>query len=129
MINQHLISGTFEEIADYFNHKVVSFDGIGGALQEFVEIPSMLIKNQLMDIYAKEQPRTGFVFYLLRNIINKDDGTFSVDVNLGMEMIWIREQGKNYNQLEYPRAVFNEIMKHQENVNVVSTLQSYGKRN
>lgn len=129
MINQHLISGTFEEIVDYFNQKVVPFDGVGGASQEFVEIPSMSIKNQLMYIYTKEQPRTGFVFYLLRNIINKADGTFSVGVNLGMEMIWIREQGKVYNQLEYPRSVFDEIMKHQENVNVVSILQSYGQQN
>jgi hypothetical protein len=129
MINQHLISGTFEEISDYFGKKVVPFDGIGGAFQELVEIPSMIIKNQLADIYAKEQPKTGFIFYFLRNIINKNDGTFSVSVNLGMEMVWIREQGKHYNQLEYPQSVFNEIMKHQENVNVISILQKYGQQN
>lgn len=124
MINQHLIVGSYDEITDYFKNRVKPYDLAINDTNGCVEIPTMLIKNQLNDIYLKEEPQTGFVFYLLRNVINHPDGTFSVDINLGMEMIWIRNQGNS----DYPRSIFNEIIQHTENTNVIEQLKSYATR-
>ena len=124
MINQHLIVGTYDETSSYFKERVKPYNLAINDTNGCVEIPTMLIKDQINDIYLKEEPQTGFIFYLLRNVINNPDGTFNVNINLGMEMIWIRNQDNS----GYPRAIFDKITQHPENINVIEQLKSYATR-
>jgi len=129
MINQHLITGTYDEISSYFANKVKANGTQTDCDSMFVEIPTMPVKTQLSGIYLSDEPRTGFVFYFVRNIINNPDGTFDVNVNLGMEMVWIRDSGGSaYNNEIYPRAIFNEIIQHKSNTDVIDILKDYATR-
>jgi hypothetical protein len=124
MINQHLIVGSHEEISNYFKNKIKSYDLTINDINGCVEIPTMLIKDQLANIDTNNDPQTGFVFYLLRNVINHPDGTFGVEIGLGMEMVWIRNQ----NNVDYPRSIFNQILQYKSNTDIIEKLKSYATK-
>ena len=124
MINQHLIVGNYSEILNHFTKKVRPLKNNTLELLEYVEIPTRPIKGQLDEIRRSREPQTGFLFYFIRNIINHEDKTFDVEINLGMEMVWIKET----TQSAYPKSVFNEIIQHTENTDVIDTLKSLATR-
>lgn len=123
MINQHLLVGTYDELLSYFTKKAPPCINPENGPLGYVEIPTMPIKKQLDDIYLKDEPLTGFVFYFIRNVINYEDGTFDVQINLGMEMVWIKDS-----DTKYPQPVFHEIIQHTVNTDVIDKLKSYATR-
>lgn len=121
MINEHLLCGTLTEISDHFENKVKRVGELKSLEEQFVEIPTMPIQVQLNEISSKNEPKTGLLFYFLRNVVNHADGTFSVNVNLATEMVWLRPSDS---ASPYHLQIFNEIVQSQQNTDVISTLQS-----
>ena len=90
MIKQHLLKGTRQELDDYFKDflpvtETTNFRGVDDKFQ----IPTWSIEQQLNDIESKDHPKTGFVWYLLRKVLNQDDNTFKIEVGFCKEMVWI----------------------------------------
>lgn len=112
IIKQHLLKGTREELDDYFNDVLpvndnTDFKGVHDKFQ----IPTWSIKTQLDDIESKEHPKNGFVWYLLRKVINHE-GRFKIEVGFYKEMVWIAQDTPHD---PYDIMVINHLI--QDNVN------------
>ena len=115
IIKQHLLVASRENLEKYFSD-VVSITpetNFRGEDSKF-EIPTWPIKKQLDEI-VKNNPKTGFVWYFIRKVLNNPDGTFNIEIGFRQEMIWIKENKHD----PYIMKTINDLLQFNDNSRVL----------
>lgn len=117
LIKQHLLCGTRSEINEYFEDipAVADETNFRGMDSQF-QIPTWPIQQQLDDIEKKSDPKTGFVWYFIRKVLNHPDGTFDIEMAFRQEMVWIKQGGQHE---PYLMKTANDLLQFTDNSNVL----------
>ena len=116
IVKQHLICAPRGELEEYFKDvvQVTENTDFRGVRDKF-QIPTWSIKDQL-DMIEKNSPKTGFVWYLIRQVLNNPDGTFNIEVGFRKEMVWVVEDER----LDpYILKTINKLIQHDVNSQIL----------
>ena len=117
IVKHHFLKGTRQELDEYFKDVLLVTDttDFRGVNDKF-QIPTWPIQQQLDDIEKTQHPKTGFVWYLLRRVINHEDGSFKIEIGFYKEMIWVTTGGQHE---PYDIVVINDLIQNDVNSRIL----------